>query len=73
MGALSLPCGRRETRRRRREKREPVRSGPTRSRGTGKNAREIAVEPALGDEFLHRAAQPVPAVAVPEALFEQAF
>ena len=48
-----------------------MRGGPTSGDGAGEHPGEVALKPALGDEFFHGAADPVRAVAVLEAAFEE--
>jgi hypothetical protein len=50
-----------------------VRGGPASADGAGEDAGKVAVKPTLGDKFFHGAREPVAAVAIAEALFEERF
>src|ERR1700758_1911490 len=56
-----------------REERKAVRGGPASADGAGEDAGKVAVKPTLGDKFFHGAREPVAAVAIAEALFEERF
>ena len=50
-----------------------MRGGPASADGAGEDAGKVAVKPTLGDKFFHGAREPVAAVAIAEALFEERF
>src|SRR5215469_6142987 len=56
-----------------REEREAMRRGQASADRAPRDASEVAVEPALGNEFLHGATEPVASVAVAETLLEEGF
>ena len=67
-----VSSGCRETRGHR-EEREAMRRGEASADRAPRDASEVAVEPALGNEFLHGATEPVASVAVAETLLEEGF